>query len=72
MRCENPLCGELLTADHVLLATTCHVRRFCTVECIAESKMFHEDAIAASEGLTLSADERLGRQLLRMHPELWQ
>jgi hypothetical protein len=34
-RCENPRCGCVLEIDHVTLLTTEHVRRFCTVDCVA-------------------------------------
>ena len=40
-RCENPKCNNKLNVDHVTLITTCHVRRFCSVECIAESQQEH-------------------------------
>lgn len=38
MRCANAACAQLLDVDHVTLVTTCHVRRFCCVECIAEGQ----------------------------------
>jgi len=43
--CENPKCPNHLEIDHVTLVTTCHVRRFCSVECIAESQKAHLDDI---------------------------
>jgi len=33
-RCHT--CGLPLSADHVLLVTTAHLRRFCSVECVVE------------------------------------
>jgi hypothetical protein len=35
-QCANPACRAHLGTDHVTLVTTCHVRRFCSVECITE------------------------------------
>jgi hypothetical protein len=35
-RCANPGCRRELAVDHVTLVTTCHVRRFCSVDCISE------------------------------------
>ena len=35
-RCDNPGCRVHLGVDHVTLITTCHVRRFCSVECITD------------------------------------
>jgi hypothetical protein len=43
--CANPGCARLLTADHVILLTTMHMRRFCCVECIAEGKRAADAAI---------------------------
>ena len=51
MRCENPKCREELSADHVILVTTMHFRRFCSVECLEESHRIHMDALAAEFGL---------------------
>jgi hypothetical protein len=47
--CENPFCAEELSADHVTLITTAHLRRFCTVECLVES---HHHAIDVWTGYT--------------------
>jgi hypothetical protein len=47
-RCANARCRALLAADHVTLVTTAHVRRFCSVECIAEGQQAHHEAIAAA------------------------
>lgn len=49
--CANSRCRAPLPVDHVTLVTTRHVRRFCTVECIAEGQRANYDAIAASVGL---------------------
>jgi hypothetical protein len=43
--CTNPKCQLPIGVDHVTLVTTCHVRRFCSVECIAESQKAHYDQI---------------------------
>jgi hypothetical protein len=51
VRCANAKCRQPLTVDHVTLITTAHVRRFCSVECIAEGHRAHLDAIAAECGL---------------------
>lgn len=44
-QCENPACDRPLRVDHVVLVTTKHVRRFCSVECIHESQQIHEQRI---------------------------
>lgn len=43
--CENPSCDVELGVDHVTLITTAHVRRFCSVECIAISQVIHHDRL---------------------------
>jgi hypothetical protein len=43
--CANPYCQAPLGADHVILLTTMHMRRFCTVECIAVGKKAHDEEI---------------------------
>ena len=48
MYCTNPSCREPLGADHVLLVTTAHVRRFCSVECVEPSRQAFERARAAA------------------------
>jgi hypothetical protein len=40
-RCINPRCQAVLGPDHVLMVTTCHQRRFCSVECLTESHRIH-------------------------------
>lgn len=49
--CANNRCTVPLNVDHVTLVTTGHVRRFCSVECVAEGHEAHMqqefDAIAA-------------------------
>ena len=37
-KCANRKCGRELTRDHVIMITTMHMRRFCSVECIAEGQ----------------------------------
>jgi len=44
-RCANLACRVDLGADHVTLVTTCHVRRFCSVECITEGHRLVLDEI---------------------------
>jgi hypothetical protein len=46
-RCANERCQRPLGIDHVTMITTAHLRRFCTVECIAEGQDAHYDAIMA-------------------------
>jgi hypothetical protein len=36
--CANLRCGRPLGVDHVILLTTMHMRRFCSVECIHEGQ----------------------------------
>lgn len=45
--CANADCRAELERDHVTLITTLHVRRFCSVECIADGQRAHHAAIAA-------------------------
>ncbi|MGH7611639.1 MAG: hypothetical protein ACREN4_06440 [Candidatus Dormibacteria bacterium] len=45
MNCANPDCGHVLDVDHVTLVTTTHVRRFCSVGCIAKGERAHLDAL---------------------------
>lgn len=45
--CANVECRAKLERDHVTLITTLHVRRFCSVECIADGQRAHHDAISA-------------------------
>ena len=43
--CENKACKRSLDVDHVVVATTCHVRRFCSMECVVESFHNHMNCI---------------------------
>ena len=45
--CANERCRTRLGVDHVTLATTNHVRRFCSVDCISEGHEALLDAIMA-------------------------
>jgi hypothetical protein len=45
VRCENENCKNLLSADHVSVVTTQHVRRFCSMECVVESFQLHMDKL---------------------------
>ena len=65
-RCANPLCRSILEVDHVTLVTTAHVRRFCSVRCIAEGQIVHERELdkalseiwsAPTSGIAKKADE---------------
>ncbi|MFD1083452.1 hypothetical protein [Micromonospora andamanensis] len=44
-RCANVECCEALGRDHVTLITTAHMRRFCSVECIAAGQRAHDLAV---------------------------
>lgn len=44
-RCSNLECCEALGRDHVTLITTAHVRRFCSVECVAAGQRAHQLAL---------------------------
>ena len=44
--CANSRCRAALGVDHVTLVTTVHVRRFCSVECIAEGQQAHCERLA--------------------------
>jgi hypothetical protein len=44
-RCANLECCDALGRDHVTLITTAHVRRFCSVECIAAGQRAHHLAL---------------------------
>jgi hypothetical protein len=46
-RCANQRCNKPLEADHVIMLTTMHMRRFCCVECIAEGQRAHIERILA-------------------------
>jgi len=56
MYCTNPSCREPLGTDHVLLVTTAHVRRFCSVECIEPSRQAFERARAVAYSETRGGD----------------
>jgi hypothetical protein len=47
-RCANLNCRQPLGHDHVVLLTTAHLRRFCSVECIAAGQKAWQDAIYES------------------------
>lgn len=42
--CANTRCGVVLDIDHVVLVTTVHMRRFCSVECITQGQEAHHAA----------------------------
>ena len=44
-RCANELCQKPLDDDPVIVVTTCHVRRFCHVECVIVGYHAHLDRI---------------------------
>jgi hypothetical protein len=48
--CENPTCKNKLSADHITLVTTAHVRRFCYMDCLIESYYRHLSAGAVEAG----------------------
>lgn len=45
LHCANPACRRPLAVDHVTLVTTAHVRRFCSVDCIADGQRAIREAI---------------------------
>lgn len=44
--CANARCRAPLSTDHVIMLTTKHMRRFCSVECIAEGQQAEYERIA--------------------------
>ena len=44
--CANPDCRTELVVDHVTMTTTTHVRRFCSVDCIADGLQAVRELIA--------------------------
>jgi hypothetical protein len=44
--CANLNCQKELKIDHVILLTTMHMRRFCSVECITEGQIAHYENLA--------------------------
>lgn len=62
-RCANIDCLQELEVDHVVLLTTAHMRRFCSVECIGQGKEAWDDVIGRSAYDGISVKESLRRRL---------
>ena len=58
MRCENENCKHLLSADHVIVVTTKHVRRFCCLECVVEGFELHMDKLIKARMAEAEAEAR--------------
>lgn len=43
--CANLRCLQQLTRDHVVMTTSAHLRRFCSVECIGEGQQAWTETI---------------------------
>lgn len=58
--CANMRCQAALSVDHVVMTTTAHMRRFCSVGCIAEGQEATDEFLGQVPIETILAPDGVG------------